>query len=252
MQLYFPGEQAPLADVLGPRGLADLGRDKGPEVAPIDRGPDGKRGMLAVWRTGDAARDVPLSLLPGWDWQPCRPQKKQGLAKGAYWVGFNPKRPPRPEDVARTPLYPGYWTRLRDGHQWHIPAAAKLPHCHALGPDGQYERTIDSRFADFWERSRGYAQVFLTACGQLELLRRLHGKDAPEKTKVDFPLAETFAFAVEALALNYRVNAEIVTRLNLLDDDGLSNVLKLACDLPVLLTVEDEKKKRASVSIPVG
>jgi hypothetical protein len=71
-------------------------------------------------------------------------------------------------------------------------------------------------------------------------------------------MAETFDFAVEALAMNYRLNAELVTTLGLLDDCGLLDVVKAVVDLPTLIGAEREKKKGSSgtarerVSIPVG
>ncbi|MDQ3288913.1 MAG: hypothetical protein M3Q42_11785 [Pseudomonadota bacterium] len=238
--LYFPGNAGILADPLAACGLADLARDRGPEVVPIERGPDGRPGRLATWRGGNAASDVPPLILPSQDWQPCRPAS--GLAEGAYWLGFDRQRPVKPQDLQRDKLHAGYWLKLHDGQEWHVPAATHLPHTHGLGPGGGYARQVAPQHRAFWERSRSYAESIFTALGQLELLQALRGKQAPQSITIELEVEQLFGLAVEALALNYRVNAEIASRLNLLDDEALRNVPMLIVSLPELLK-HDEKKK---------
>jgi hypothetical protein len=244
--LYFPG-----AGGIDPRphlqrcGLADLSRDKVPEVSRLDRGPGGKPGLLAAWRKGDAATDPPLALTDTQDWQPCRPSKAVGLAQGDYWVGIDRAKPPTPDQLPRKQQHAGYWIQLADGQQWHCPAAAKLPHRHGLAEDGSYGRRISPEFAAFFDQSHTFAAVMLQAFGRLELLQQLEGDKAPQSLKVDIDLAEAFAFCCQALALNYRLCPEIVDRLGLLNDDGIRNILRAAANLPVLIEVSEQKKKRS-------
>jgi hypothetical protein len=261
--LYFPGAHGITGDgALERCGLSDLTRDSAPTwFEPQGPCPDGGRGMCCTWLKGDSS-DPPLLLAPSLQWTPCRPAIVPAAGSsipggtidaGAYWVGIDRAHAVGPADIARQELLPGYWVTLGDGNKWHCPAAGFLPHCHGLGPDGIYARQIDPAYRSFWERSQGFAQTILGTLARLGVLQDIQGKKAPQTLSADFDLAETFAFCVEALAFNYRLNAELVTQLGLLKDEGLRSVVKAAVDLPVLLDVESQKKNSLPpVSIPVG
>lgn len=265
--LYFPGTIGISNEPLVRCGLADLARDQSPAWFELDRGPDGKRGAACTWVRGNAD-DPPLALLPSQAWTPCRPvcqetgDRRQGteveIPRGAYWVGIDRERPPRPAELERREFYCGHPVALGDGKAWMIPTARRLPHTHGLGEDGSYSRRIHERFANFWARSEEYGRELLTVLRQALLLAERPNARPTDTLTADFDMAQTFAFAVEALAINYRVNAEIVTRLGLLDDAGLLDVVKAVVDLPTLIGVEREKKNAGSkrarerVSIPVG
>jgi hypothetical protein len=257
--LYFPGTTGITNEHLERVGLADLARGQAPVWFEPERGPDGKRGMCCTWQRGNGD-DPPLAMLPSQAWTPCRPATIPGgtLAKGAYWVGIDRDRPPRPEDLERKEVFCGHTVPLRDRQGWTVPTAVRLPHTHGLGEDGQYCRVIQERFADFWKRSEAYARELLTLLRQVVLLSQRPGTKPTDTLRADFDIADTFAFAVEALAINYRINAEIVTQLDLLDDAGLLDVVKATVDLPTLIGAEREKKTAGSgparelVSIPVG
>jgi hypothetical protein len=270
--LYFPHSPASPAaglDVKGDRlasfGLQDLARDQAPAWFEVEgRGPDGGRGWYCTWLRGDG-NDPPTALLPTVDWTPCRPGHVAGreLATGAYWIGLDAKKPPRPAELERKATYAGYWVTLGDGQPWHCPAATFLPHCHGLGADGSYQRQIDPEFADFWNQTQQFAQGIFEKLAQLNVLQALSaaraasgkGKQAPQTINADFDLAQTFAFSVAALAYNYRLNAELVTLLKLFrTDEHMTAVVKAATDLPVLLEVRDQKKTAGPerVAIPVG
>jgi hypothetical protein len=251
--LWFPGKSGITNQTLDDCGLADFHRDKGPEWFPLESGPDRRGGLLAIWRTGEQGRDPSPAILPTQDWQPCRANQAIGLAKGAYWIGLDKQRPLQPSDIQRSgELHPGYWLKLSDGQEWHVPTANMLPHTHGIGEDGQYERQIAARYAAFWERSREFAEQIFTALGQLELAQELHGKRAPQKTVIELPLSQLFDLAIEALAFNYRINAELATRLKLLDDNALRNIPMLIVDLPQLVTHEQKKKGRPRSRSPLA
>lgn len=250
--LYFPRTVGidPLA-ILAKCGIADLARGQAPELFPLERGPDGGPGLLAAWR---GAQDPPVGLSDTQEWKPCRPGAGvSGLGAGDYWVGIERRQAIRPEHLARKEPMPGYWVPLADGQKWHVPAASRLPHVHGINEAGLHQREIAAEFGRFFEKSRTFAVQLLEAAGQLLLLEKLQPTKEGERTsKVELDLAETFAFCVEALAFNYRVNAEIVTRLGLFDDEALRNVVKAVVDLPVLMRSESEKKKPPYLEVPVS
>jgi hypothetical protein len=252
--LYFPGRRGvPAGDEhLSSCGLAGLAGEGHSRQAPVwfeppGRGPDGTTGICCTWLKGDGS-DPPMGIVDGWQWQPCRPSPSGPLKKGDYWVGVNPAAGVRPADLERQETLAGYWVTLGDGQQWHVPAAPLMPHVHGLGPDGIYDRQIDQAYRAFHEASQVFAQGIFEKLAQLHVM---HATRGTKKLAADFDLPATFAYCVQALSFNYRLNAELITQLGLLNDRGMQQVIKATVDLPVLLTVTDQKKT-ARVSIPVG
>jgi hypothetical protein len=257
--LYFPGATGITDEHLARCGLEDLARGQSPTWFEPPRGPDGKRGMACTWLRGNGD-DPPLGIVESQKWTPCRPAAIPGgkLEAGAYWVGVDRERPVRPEDIERAEPFAGHRVPLDDDQIWTVPIARRLPHCHGLDDRGAYCRQIHPRFAAFWQRSESFAAELLTVVRQLTLMATRKGAKPTDTLNAQFDMAETFDFAVEALAMNYRLNAELVTTLGLLDDCGLLDVVKAVVDLPTLIGAEREKKKGSSeparerVSIPVG
>ena len=133
--LYFPGPPAPLAERFPACQASDL-LDQTPQWQPVAPGPDGGAGMLATWPSENRRSGTARELVAIHTWHPCRPNKRTGLGKGAYWIGLDRTRPVRPDDLARCKLHPGYVVRLADGQHWQIPSAAGLPHIVALDEAG--------------------------------------------------------------------------------------------------------------------
>lgn len=266
--LYFPGQTGASNAPLDRCGLAALYADRSPQWAPLERGPDGGPGLLAVWQCGDPERDPPLAVTPTQDWQPCRPVLAAGagarategehqppapaLPAGAYWVGIDRERPPTPADLAHKTTYAGYWIRLADGQEWHVPTAALMSPLADLDEHGRYCERPRGEFAGFWHKSEKYAQAMFTAALQHNALS-LVAKKEPPPIAVEFDREELFQFCVEALAFNYRLNAEIVARLGLFDQLTMSTIVKAVIDLPKILDTQREKKTEPlSIPIPAG
>jgi hypothetical protein len=72
----------------------------------------------------------------------------------------------------------------------------------------------------------------------------------PNANDTHFDCQETFDFACQCLALNYRLTPEIISLLDLIDDEAMRNIIKASIDLPVLLKFNEKKKN--SITIPVG
>jgi hypothetical protein len=244
--LWFPGKQGISNRTLIDCGLSDLARDKGPEWVPLDCGPDKNAGMLALWRRGDSANDPVPALLPSQDWQPCR--RAGEVPAGAYWVGIDRKRPVTPADIARSQQHAGYWVTMHDGQSWHCPSVELLPNLHGLNEAGEYCRTVDPQFADFAGRCLAYRRKLVGAAQTLDGPTR--AADAPPVAVVEMDLASAFAFVVECLALNYRLSAELVHRLQLIDDAALRNVIKAAVDLPMLMEKRKPQRDTLGIDLP--
>src|ERR1044072_2697409 len=135
--IYLPGRQGASPDHLTQVGLADLCKECAPEFADcLDGGPDGGRGLLAAWRTGDANRDPSFSVK-AFDWQPAKADSTRGLEAGRFWFGIERGKPVKPADIARRESIAGYPLTLADGQVWRIPAAQHLPHRHGLDEYGR-------------------------------------------------------------------------------------------------------------------
>ena len=242
--LYFPGHTGITNEHLARAGLADLARDRAPEwFEPAGRGPDGGRGVYCTWRNGDAATDPPLDFHDGQQWQP--------VEGASYWIGFDRERPPRPEDLERKAPIAGYGVTLLDNRTWCVPSVSCLGQVARL-KGGRWITEVKPELAAFAERCGQYAGPIFAAADQLDLLQRLAPGKAPAEIKTDFTFDETVAFAVEALALNYRLNAAVADRLAIFDEENLGLIVKAAIDLPKIIEVGTQKKSGARLSIPVG
>jgi hypothetical protein len=208
-------------------GLGELLADGAPEFADCT-GPENARGVVCGWRTGNADSDPALSPV-GLTWTPAKADKRRGLKAKRFWIGVDPSRPLRPEDIERKTQYDGYAVKLADGNLWHIPAAVNLPHKAGLNDDGEFCRVIANRWRPFYEASQRHAAIILAACGELLTTAKPKGKFIP------VTIAESFAFCCDALAINYRLTPELVDAFGLLDDPSQSNVVKAAVNLPCLL-----------------
>jgi hypothetical protein len=240
--LYLPNRQGADPLHLAAVGLDDLASDKGPEFSDcFEGGPDGGRGLLVAWRTGDIKRDPPLDARK-FTWQAAKADTARGLAAERFYFGVVAGENVTPADIARRDSVAGYPVTLKDGQIWRIPAAQHLPHRHGLGNDGRYSRQVEDRYADFWQQSEGYAVEFFRALDQLDLLKAARKIPAGAEDAVSFTLEDAWNYCCRALAINYRVTPEIVDFLGLLDDAAMRNVIKATIDLIAILETRDQKK----------
>ncbi len=258
MLLYFPGVRGASDDHLRAAGLADLvtktpgGPDEpGPEWTEVlGRGPDGGRGMVCCWRTGDPALDPsPFGVaLDRQTWKPVPSNAAKGLAAGRYWIGVESGRPVAPLALQRKGRYPGTPVKLLDGQEWIIPRAQAMPHRHGLNANGEHERRAVAAFEWFVAEAQRYSQIIFAELHALQVLRPSQSDLAGG---VQITLTAAWDYCCRVLALNYRLTPEMIDALELIDDAAMRSIICATIELPAIGEVRDQKKSSAALTIPV-
>jgi hypothetical protein len=131
-----------------------------------------------------------------------------------------------PADLARNRQLPGLPVKLQDGQEWLIPIAKQLPHKIELDADGEPVRRILGRYAAFYAEAGKY----------YDLLRGYRSGEP-------LTIAGAFAFAVEALALNYRINRDVADFLELFTEENILWTIGATFELSELDAIAAQKKK---------
>lgn len=242
---------------VGLDGLVDADSTEWSEAIGAIPFDSGAAGSLATWRPfGDPARDAALTFTEGQVWTPAKADEDRGLEAKRFWIGVDPDRPPRPEDLARKDQLPGEWTVLHDNQPWKIPVASRLPHVHGLNGAGKFARQVSEEYREFYDRAEQYmVEIFR----ELDLEDALRGvmpaEELEEKINdnlVPIPLEDGWEFSNIALALNYKLTPEIVDVLQLLDDTAMTAIIGAAINMVPILETRDQKKTDSPVGIPLG
>lgn len=223
MLLFFvPGAKALNAQVISDHGLSHLaGKASHRETF---RGPNGA-GLII----GD--NTIPADLLAfspdSQTWS-----ERWGLQS---MVGHWHDHPPTPDSLARKDQLPGQAIKLLDGHFWLVPLLRqwrdideqitvenKLPRVmqqsttsgrFVLGP-------VVPQYRRIWETSLDLAQQILTQVSSGD-------SAALEDDQVN-------QFVIDLLAINYRIDASIVSHLQLLTPELCGSIVSTALDLDSL------------------
>jgi hypothetical protein len=126
---------------------------------------------------------------------------REPLAEGRFWMGRPKGEPITPESLLRKNHHGGAVVELADGGEWLIPVADKLPRNWGLNDYGVPARFVPERFEWYCRKTAEFA-----------FLIRNH------KLGADIEFPEAWTFAVAALSMNYRLSAEIIDWLGLLND----------------------------------
>lgn len=129
-----------------------------------------------------------------------------------YWIGRDKLAPPRPADLQRTKPLKGHLVQLADGQYWQVPLIRRpnpsggppvsgLPTEIRFDGDGRSANAIRAEYLDIWDRS---ARVFDVAW-----------LSAPLEPGEEVDLNR---FALDALALNYRIGFAEANVLGLFGD----------------------------------
>ena len=139
-----------------------------------------------------------------------------------FWIGMEKDLYPRPEDLVREVGFSGYDITLVDGAEWRVPLlrrwnSAICGHVSALPKsmrpvDGRMREVVSPRYAAHDAVAERIWQSFLK-----------------EET---VSLDQIFINCAELLAMNYRIGAEEVVALGLLDGETAKSLMGLAIDLP--------------------
>ncbi len=256
--LYFPERQGSTPEHLTRVGLGCLLKDGAPEFADLDRGPDGKSGVMCTWRNMEIPTDEHPHLgfsKERQHWEPCAVSDKDGVAKGDFWIGFEEEKKPRPLDLQWNELHDGYRLVLGDGNEWLIPTMEALPQTFGIDVDsGKMVSEPTEEYEDFCRRTNEYASIILNELGMLDRLYKARPDKAPDESQVEFSLEDCFEYCCDALLINYRVHWQVINamRPRILTQKIVMQVLLATFDYHNIIDVREDKKKDHILFIPVG
>lgn len=245
-KIFAPGAQTLTDQPLKDAGLEDLCRDSG---ASWERTilPDGTPGAVGTWVLGNPQLDAPPGVPEAYEWT-----KIPGTE---LLLGHDPLRPPGPVELARKVQMASAPLELGDGRTWQIPVARGLPHTIVPGENGSLVADVDDRFRVYSQRTFRHATALAEReeeIGKLagvffgvrltdDELTELYVKNRSEfaglqtldemdqKLAVSILFDEALDHAVDALAINYRLNRFMVGHFRLLKVSPTVNHLRDIC-----------------------
>jgi hypothetical protein len=161
------------------------------------------------------------------EWHAC--PKNGDLTAGRYWIGWDKDDRPRPADLIKPRQYESEQVTLADGNEWKIPIASLLPRNWMLDDEGQPARRVAPQYQEFCEQAEKIYVAFVTA---------------GEGGNIQIPAGWTFA--VNAIALNYRVNDFVVSAIGLINDDVAWKIWAAALGYGSIREAENLKKREAT------
>lgn len=209
------GLAGPLKDCLGERVFGDrVSRHN------VVRGPDGSSGVILFAPPfGGGEIDRPGYHPEHQEWT-----QVLGADGVSYWLGRDREQPPSPEGLRREDQLDGYEQVLGDGRAWLCPTirrawvVPRVPQSYGRH-NGRFERRVLPEYEDVWKQSAGWLAERLTD-------------------------EEWFDASVTCLGLNYRLGAEEITALGLLNDRTMQAVMESALDEPWFREAQQDPKKK--------
>lgn len=232
--IYVPQGRGEAAAMLRKVG-AEWALDRSVTAMAIDlrgTGPDGGSGALVYFdsRVGDAAKQITKIDLSEQEWQPAAPCGE--LAAGRYWVGLWRDFRPGPEDLQRQELTEGLVVELLDRRHWQIPIADYLPSKLAIDrTTGEQMRKHLPEFAAFIEKTNAIFRHLISDDFQGHLAATM-----------EVVIPQGLIYAAEALAVNYRVNIDLVDMLGVVGDFEAVKIAAVATGLEMRTATAREKK----------
>lgn len=236
--IYIPGATAPNPALLDQVGLPGLVRDNdvGPQLVPIlNNGPDGGGGLLFTWLDVAGIQNNPVQGYSAdvQRWEPAPRDPVLGLPEKRYWFGFEPQRPPTPEDLLRRNPLPGFHAPLADGNDWLVPNSQRLPHRFAFGADGHETTVVKPEYAELYRKMQWCYDA-------VEAYVRYGGRRDPVQFR---------DYLAGMLSQNYRLNLPLCYWLQLFDETNWWTGSLMTVDWMTLQQIEEDlKKKEAALS----
>jgi hypothetical protein len=231
-QIYIPGARGASPDRLTEVGL-DV-HDAQASVEAIEvfhNGPDAAQGgsgcgVCFFWLDPEQPEFNPRpGVHPGQqEWTPAKASGK--LPAGRFWMGRELAYAVEPASLLRKSHETSTPVELADGQIWYIPAVRRLPCKFALDDRGNPARRIEPRYEWFYQQAEAYLNLFLT-------------REPGSAIEIE----QAWPFALRALSMNYRVDANIVDWLGLLNDLTIVNLIGATFEWTTLERVEAQKKK---------
>lgn len=240
--LYFlPDVQAAGLEVIERFGLTDrLPPGSTTWVGITGAGPEGKRGVMVAYQPpGEHVRLGYYADEQCWHRAP----------RADYLVGWWTEDPPTPTGLQRIDGLAGHAVQLGDEQEWIVPVAVlceggnNLEQALTLGDAGELVANVAGKHARIWEHALRVRDNAFIGMGLRER------GDVPELTE-----REEWDYAVEALALNYRVGAPEVSLLHLLTTTTMRAVLMAVVDVPTMQRIGEAllASEKKTATTPAG
>ena len=200
---YLPGVTSDVDKAFDASGLSD--RLNSYSLAPADRGPDDKGGMLLSGDEHNLRYKPDVQTWAG------------PFNDGRYWVGVWNDSKPGPDDLKRPEQIPGTPVELLDGREWLIPAWRLAPMALTMGMDGEV------------------VQEPLPVCERLQACVQRLGAMLDGKTEAQVDMGEVLGVIADALAVNYRIATDPAQELSVL---GLVSTINAQAAVNAILDVE--------------
>jgi len=200
-------------------------------LANLQKGPSGEPGLLIVALPTSGRGDCCTSYVPGrQDWQAVPGQESW------LWLGLDRFEPPRPACLKRRQRHAGYPVELADGHSYEAPILRRpdgstlLPRDPLWDRDGKFDLRLRPEYVDLWDRARDLCDLFFP------------GSAGPPTLDEEF----VYAFAVDALNLNYRYDRHLQTRRPLVTTTNWVEICQAAVDVPLLRSLLETPGQKKS------
>lgn len=225
---------APTREELKALGVLDLLTDAGGRACSA--GPGGPGGNTFAG---------PGCAIPGYHAE--RQEWRRDPVHPQVWYGWGKDAPPGPDCLARPQQIGGHLVTLGDGREWLAPVARlasgvpNLPRRARIGPEGAWVLgDVIDRYAALWGRTERIFDAYMSQV---------------RTGSSGLSIAEAMPVAIEALALNYRLNAGLCDVLGLFDSSNWLSVVEALIDVPTFVRLmremqEAESKKNAPAPPP--
>jgi len=170
-----------------------------------------------------------------------------------YFVGYWRDSPPTPKDLLRAEWLTSHRVKLRDGNEWLVPIVRRcdgqteVPSVTFEDKDGRLVVEVDDRYKFFADIAEREFQQLLVDSGNQQIL-------TDEQVTAFVPLtdADLFDAATRLLGLNYHIGKAEVAALRLLTKENVADVCGAMIDLPTLVKISEEMKKRDDMMDDAG
>lgn len=239
-QVYIPNVTGADPQHLVRAGLDILDPHSAPTAVDAIPGPDGGRGVIFYWPHAiDDYNPQPGYHPETQEWVQGSGIRVQG---SGFWLGRScatgsASAAVEPESLLRRRSLAGTMLELADGQPWLIPAAPMLPQRLGIDASGRVGRQVQPRYQRYWDQVVHYYEQFLAI-----------GEMFEQGQQFSDSIEQVWAFAVETLALNYRVDAHVVSWLGLFDEQTIVRLVMHTFEGDLVRLHDAVKKKCPTVT----
>ena len=242
---FIPGRGSAGAAALEAFGIAEV-LGCAAESGPVASGPGGAAGTI-LWASQGPKPDV--EDVAALRWVPQFREDADGedaKRRAVYYVGVDPEKPPRPDELLKGDAVEGERIELADGNMWIVPRARMydeagfsmaLPGRLCVDDDGRDEWRVVERYRRCWDAAlAGWNQY-------VGMAARATADKGGEPAPADMTVGEAIGLAADVLGCNYRVGLAELKAIGALSSTNAVEVLRAAADIAAFEEMIESSKK---------